>query len=71
MYLSGDAKDLLYKCTILTAQTYQSLVWSNFPQVNVKGKQNKSQKKTLLCEAMNVSNAHADLSLHHSHVLQV
>ena len=70
MYLSGDAKDLLYKCTILTAQTYQSLVWSNFPQVNVKGKQNKSQK-TLLCKAMNVSNAHADLSLHHSHVLQV
>ena len=70
MYLSGDAKDLLYKGTILTAQTYQSLVWSNFPQVNVKGKQNKSQK-TLLSEAMNVSNAHADLSLHHSHVLQV
>ena len=39
-----------------------------FPQVNVLGKQNKSPK-TLLCEARDVSNAQADLSLRHSHVL--
>ena len=37
-------------------------------QVNVLGKQNKSQK-TLLCEARDVSNAQANLSLPHSHVL--
>ena len=33
------------------------------------GKQNKSQRKTLLFEARYESNAQADLSLRHSHVL--
>ena len=46
----------------------QSLVWSYFPQVNILGKQNESQK-TLLCVAKDVSNAQADHSLRHSHVL--
>ena len=50
------------------AQTDQSLFWSYFPHVNIVGIQNKSQK-TLLCGAKAVSNAQADLSHHHSHVL--
>ena len=48
------------------AQTDQSLVWSYFPQINVSGKQNQSQKR---CEARDVSNAQTELSLRHSHVL--
>ena len=36
-----------------------------FPQINVSDKQNQSQKR---CEARDVSNAQADLSLRHSHV---
>ena len=43
-----------------------SLVLPYFPQINVSGKQNQSQKHY---EARDVSNAQADLSLRHSHVL--
>ena len=68
MHLSSDAKDLLNKCTILTAMMRRltSLVWSYFPQIKVSGKKNQSQKR---CEARDVSNAQTDLSLRHSHVL--
>ena len=67
MHLSSDAKDLLNKCTNCDdVQTDHSLVWSYFPQINVSGKQNQSQKR---CEAGDVSNAQTDLSLRHSHVL--
>ena len=38
----------------------------NFPQINVSGKQNQSQKR---CETKDISNAQTDLSLRHSHVL--
>ena len=48
------------------AQTDQRLVWSYFPQINVSGKQNQSQKR---CETKDISNAQTDLSLRHSHVL--
>ena len=47
-------------------QTDQSLFWSYFPQMNVSGKQNQSQKR---CEARDVSNAQTDVSLRHSYVL--
>ena len=50
------------------AQTDQSLVLSFFPQINVSGKQNQSQKR---CEVRDVSNAQTELSLRHSHVLHV
>ena len=68
MHLSSDAKDLLYKCTILTAMTRRLTrvrFLSNFPQMNISGKQNQSQKR---CEASDVSNAQTDVSLRHSHV---
>ena len=66
MHLSSDAKDLLYKRTILTAMTRRlSLFWSYFPQMNISGKQNQSQKR---CEARDVSNAQTDVSLRHSHM---
>ena len=39
MHLSGDAK-IYY----IGAQTDWSLVWLYFPQINVSGKQNQSQK---------------------------
>ena len=70
MYLSGDAKDLLYKCTILTAMMRRLTRY--FPHVfKFLGKQNKSQRKTMLFVARHVSNAQADLSLRHSHVPSV
>ena len=47
------------------AQTDPSLFWSYFPQINISGKQNQSQKR---CEARDVSNAQTDVSLRHSHV---
>ena len=56
----------MYHTNCDDAQTDQSLVWQYRPQVNVSGKQNQSQKR---CEARDVSNAQADLSLLHSHVL--
>ena len=66
MHFSSDAKDLLYKCTILNAMMRrQSLFWSYFPQMNISGKQNQSQKR---CEARDVSNAQTNVSLRHSHV---
>ena len=68
MHLSSDAKDLLYKCTILTAMTRRLTrvcFWSYFPQISVSAKQNQSQKR---CEARVVSNAQTDVSLRHSHV---
>ena len=71
MHLSSDAKDLLYTSEMYhtncdDAQTDQSLVWTYFPQINVSGKQNQSQKR---CEARDVSNAQTDHSLRHSYVL--
>ena len=67
MHLSSDDKDLLNKCTILTAMigrltrllfghTFRKLAF----QVNTINQIN---------EARDVSNAQADLSLRHSHVL--
>ena len=56
----------MYHTNCDDAQTDQRLVWSYFPKINVSGKQNQSQKR---CEARDVSNAQADLSLRHSHVL--
>ena len=56
----------MYHTNCDDAQAGQSLVWSYFPQMNVSGKQNQSQKR---CEARDVSIAQADLSLRHSHVL--
>ena len=41
------------------------LFWAYFPQMNISGKQNQSQKR---CEARDVSNAQTDVSLRHSHV---
>ena len=60
----------MYHTNCNDAQTDQSLFWSYFPQVNIVGKQNKSQK-TLLCGTKAVSIAQADLSHRHSHVLYV
>ena len=71
MHLSGDAKDLLYKYTILIAmmrRLTRFLFGHTFRKLTFKV--NKSQK-TLLCEARNVPNVQADLSLRHSHVLKV
>ena len=70
MHLSSDAKHLLnkYHTNCDDAQTDQSLVWSYFPQINVSGKQIRSQKG---CGARDVSNVQADFSLRHSHVLYV
>ena len=68
MHLSSDVKDLLNKCTILNAtmrRLTRVLFDHTFPQINVSDKQNQSQKR---CEARDVSNAQADLSLRHSHV---
>ena len=48
------------------AQTDQYLVLSYFPQINVSGKQNQSQKRY---ETKDISNAQTDLSRRHSHVL--
>ena len=62
MHLSG-----VYHTNYDDAQTDQSLVWSYFPQMNFSGKQNHSQKR---CEARDISNAQADLSFRHSHMLQ-
>ena len=56
----------MYHTNCDDAQTDQSLVWRYFPQINVSGKQNQPQKR---CEARDVSNAQANLSLLHSHVL--
>ena len=50
----------MYHTNCVDAQTDQSLVWPYFPQINVSGKQNQSEKR---CEARDVSNAQADLSL--------
>ena len=47
----------MYHTNCDDAQTDQSLVWPYFPQINVSGKQNQSEK------ARDVSNAQADLSL--------
>ena len=69
MHLSSDAKDLLNKCTILTAvmrrltrvlfgQTFRKLLFQ-VNKINLKKR----------CEAREVSNAQADLSLRHSHML--
>ena len=58
----------MYHTTCDDAQTDQSLVLSIFPQINVSGKQNHSQK---CCEARNVSNAQTELSLRHLHVLHI
>ena len=60
----------MYHTNCDDAQTDQNRVRSYFPQVNILGKQSKSQK-ILLCGARDVPNAQADLSLGHSHVLQV
>ena len=67
MHLSGDIKDLLYKCTILTAMmrrlnrvlfghTFRKLTF----QVN---------KINHINVVRDVSNAKTDLSLRHSHML--
>ena len=67
MYLSSDAKDIkIFHTNYDDAQTNRSLVWSYFPQINVSGKQNQSQKR---CEAEDISNAQTDLILGHSHML--
>ena len=55
----------MYHTNCDDAQTDQSLFWSYFPQMNISGKQNQSQKR---CEARDVSNAQTDVSLRHSHV---
>ena len=69
MHLSSDAKDLLNKCTILTAmmrRLTRVLFGHTFRKLTFSGKQNQSQKRF---EAKDVSNAQTDLSLRHSHVL--
>ena len=69
MHLSSDAKDLLNKCSILTAMMRRltRVVFSHtFRKLTFSGKQNQSQKRF---EARDVSNALTDLSLRHSHVL--
>ena len=48
----------MYHTNCDDAQTDQSLFWSNFPQMNISGKQNQSQKR---CEASDVSNAQTDV----------
>ena len=69
MHLSSDAKDLLNKCSILTAMmrrltsvlfghTFRKLTF----QVNKINHKNR-------CETKDISNAQTDLSLRHSHVL--
>ena len=52
----------MYHNNCEVAQTDQSLVWSYFPQINVSGKQNQSQKR---CEARDIPNALTDLGLRH------
>ena len=49
----------MYNINCDDVQTDQSLVWSNFPQINVSGKQNQSQKH---CEARDVLKAQTDLT---------
>ena len=69
MHLSGYVKDLLCKCTMLTAMMHRLtrvLFGHTFKKITVSGKPNQSQK---CCEVRDVSNAQADLSLRHSHVL--
>ena len=60
----------MYQSNCNDVQTDQSLDLSYFLQINILGKQNKSQKTLLhVCEAGDVSNAQAVLSLRHSHML--
>ena len=58
----------MYHTNCDDAQTDQGLVWSYFPQINISGKQNQSQKR---CEARGVSSAQADLSLRHARAISV
>ena len=69
MHISRDAKDLLNKCTILTAmmrRLTRVLFGHTLRQLTFSGKQNQWQKSF---EAKDVSNAQTDLSLRHAHML--
>ena len=59
----------MYQLTAMVRRLTRAL-FGHTSQVNVLGKQNKSQK-TLLCEARDVSNAQANLSLPHSRAISV
>ena len=69
MDLSGDAKDLLYKCTKQTAmmrRLTRVLFGHTFRKLTFQVNRIQLQKR---CEARDVSNAQTILSLRHSHVL--
>ena len=71
MHLSGDAKDLLYKCTILTAmmrRLTRVLFCHSFRKLTFQVNKINHKKR---CKARDVSNAQTELSLRHSHVLHV
>ena len=69
MHLSSDAKDLLNKCTIQTAmmsRLTRVLFGHTFRKLTFQVNRINHKKR---CEVGNVSNAQADLSPRHSHVL--
>ena len=71
MHFLGDAKDLLYKCTILAAMMRRPIrvLFGHTFCKSTFGVNKINHKKTLLYEARDVSNAQVNLSLRHSHVL--
>ena len=72
MHLTGNAKDLLYKCTILTAmrrRLTRVLFGHIFRKLMFQVNKNNYKKRGMYYEARDVANAQTDLSLCHSHVL--